>query len=57
MQEATDSSDCPRGGCGLEVSVDGQRFIVTEPVGAVAQQPAIRIVQNWFAEFRDHEQD
>jgi Tol biopolymer transport system component len=34
-----------------DVSADGQRFVLTEPVGAV-RPPAIRVVQNWFAEFR-----
>jgi Tol biopolymer transport system component len=36
-----------------DVSADGERFLVAEPVG----EPAIRIVQNWFAEFKDREQD
>ena len=42
-----------------DVSADGQRFILAEPVGAGADapEPAIRVVQNWFAEFRDREQD
>jgi dipeptidyl aminopeptidase/acylaminoacyl peptidase len=37
-----------------DVSADGQRFLVVEPVGG---GPSIRIVQNWFAEFKDREQD
>ena len=42
-----------------DVSPDGQRFILAEPVGggADAPEPSIRVVQNWFAEFRDREQD
>ena len=42
-----------------DVSVDGQRFILAETVGegADAPEPSIRVVQNWFAEFRDREQD
>jgi Tol biopolymer transport system component len=32
-----------------DVSADGQRFVVPVPVGNVS----IRVVQNWFAEFRD----
>ena len=42
-----------------DVSADGQRFILAEPVaeGADAPAPSIRVVQNWFAEFRGHEQD
>ncbi|MBN2564303.1 MAG: serine/threonine-protein kinase [Candidatus Eisenbacteria bacterium] len=37
-----------------DVSSDGQRFIVAEPVGE-APPPAIRVVQNWYSEFRDRE--
>ncbi len=42
-----------------DVSADGQRFILAEPVGAGADAPApsIRVVQNWYEEFRDLEQD
>ena len=42
-----------------DVSADGQRFILVEPAGegADASEPSIRVVLNWFAEFRDHEQD
>jgi Tol biopolymer transport system component len=36
-----------------DVSADGERFVVAEPVG----ETSIRIVQNWFAEFKDREQD
>jgi hypothetical protein len=36
-----------------DISADGQRFLVAEPVGG----PSIRIVQNWFAGFKDREQD
>jgi hypothetical protein len=35
-----------------DVSADGQRFILIEPKGAF-RKPVIRVVQNWFAEFRD----
>ena len=37
-----------------DVSADGQRFILDEPagLGSEAPAPAIRVVQNWFAEFR-----
>ena len=40
-----------------DVSADGQRFILAEPVelGADAPEPSIRVVQNWFAEFRDQD--
>ncbi len=42
-----------------DVSADGQRFILAEPAGegADAPEPSIRVVQNWFAEFRDRQQD
>ena len=42
-----------------DVSADRQRFILAEPVaeGAEAPEPSIRVVQNWFAEFRDRQQD
>ena len=43
-----------------DVSLDGQRFILPEPVGydaTEAPQSTIRVVQNWFAEFRGREQD
>ena len=40
-----------------DVSADGQQFILAEPVGGQAREPSIRVVQNWFAEFRDRQQD
>ena len=40
-----------------DISADGQRFILAEPVGGQAREPSIRVVLNWFAEFRDREQD
>ena len=44
-----------------DVSADGQRFILAEPVeegaDADAAVPSIRVVLNWFEEFRDHNQD
>ena len=40
-----------------DVSADGERFLLAEPVGADAQEPAIRIVENWFTEFKDRQQD
>ena len=39
-----------------DVSADGQRFVVAQPVGEVSE-PKIRVVQNWHEEFRDREQD
>ena len=38
-----------------DISADGQRFILAERVGAGG--PSIRVVMNWFEEFRDREQD
>ena len=43
-----------------DVSLDGQKFILAEPVGydaTEAPQSTIRVVLNWFAEFKDREQD
>ena len=42
-----------------DVSADGQRFILAETVGegTEAPQPSIRVVQNWYEEFRDRRQD
>jgi Tol biopolymer transport system component len=37
-----------------DVSADGQTFFIAEPVGEPSQ-PVIRVVQNWFEEFRDRE--
>ena len=39
-----------------DVSADGQRFILRELM-EVDDPTVIRVVQNWFAEFRDREQD
>ena len=39
-----------------DVSADGQRFILRELM-EVDDPAVIRVVQNWFAEFRDREQD
>ena len=39
-----------------DVSADGQRFVLREPLEQGAPD-VIRVVQNWFAEFRDREQD
>ena len=43
-----------------DVSLDGQRFILPEPVGydeTEAPQSTIRVVPNWYAEFKDRQQD
>lgn len=38
-------------------SADGERFITVEPAGGAGQSanPKIRVVENWFEEFRDRE--
>ena len=43
-----------------DVSLDGRRFILPEPAGydeTEAPQATIRVVQNWFAEFKERQQD
>ena len=44
-----------------DVSADGQRFVVVEDLeadeGEQAKPPSIHIVENWFEEFKDREQD
>ena len=37
---------------------DGRRLILSEPVEYQrVREPSIRVVRNWFAEFRGREQD
>ena len=38
-----------------DVSADGERFVVLEVLRE--SQVKIRLVQNWYEEFRDREQD
>ena len=38
-----------------DVSADGQRFVLPERVEGA--EPVVRVVQNWYEEFRDREQD
>ncbi len=41
-----------------DVSGDGRRFVLREPVaGAEEKPPSIHIVQNWFAEFRGRQRE
>lgn len=41
-----------------DVAADGQRFVTVAPVeGGKTEPPKIRIVQNWYEESRDREQD
>ena len=41
-----------------DVSADGRQFVLPERVdlGEEAPEPSIRVVQNWFEEFRDHQE-
>ncbi len=42
-----------------DVSLDGRRFILPEPVGydeTEAPRATIRVVENWFAEFKDQQE-
>ena len=39
-----------------DVSPDGQHFVMVQPVGA-GRQTYLTIVENWFAEFRNRQQD
>ena len=44
------------GGPSYDVSADGRRFVVVETLEPVeAEPPSIRVVQNWFAEFKDRQ--
>ena len=38
-----------------DVAPNGNGFITVEPVGE-APRPAIRVVQNWYEEFRPHQE-
>jgi hypothetical protein len=40
---------------GFDVSADGKRFVVQEPLPG--SQSRVTIVQNWFAEFEDRQKD
>ena len=43
-----------------DVSLDGRKFLLATPVGydpTQASQRAVRVVQNWYEEFRDREQN
>ena len=39
-----------------DVSEDAKVFVLGEPLDAV-RAPAIRVVQNWYEDFRNREQD
>ena len=40
-----------------QLSADGQRFVVVETLEPEeAEAPSIRVVQNWYEGFHDHEQ-
>jgi serine/threonine protein kinase/Tol biopolymer transport system component len=38
-----------------DVTPDGQRFVLAEPVAADDREATIRVVENWFAEFEDQQ--
>ena len=41
-----------------DISADGQRFLTIAPAeDEYAAPPVICVVENWFAEFKDREQD
>ncbi len=40
-----------------DVSADGQRFLLAAPVQEDGAEPSIRVVQNWFEEFRGRQQE
>jgi len=40
-----------------DVTPDGQRFVVVETLGDADTGQAIHVVENWYEEFRDREQD
>ena len=46
-------------GAKYDVSADGQRFVTVAPVEGEGETvtPSVRIVQNWYEEFRDRERD
>ena len=52
--DAQDAFDGP--GHRYDVSPDGQRFVMVETLEE-RPPPLIRVVQNWFTEFRGREQD
>ena len=47
-----------RTGAQYDVSADGLRFVVVETLGSEqTKELSIHIVQNWYEDFRDREQD
>ncbi len=47
------------GSAEFDVSADGKRFVIVSPIEVAdeeAARPNVRIVQNWYEEFRDREQ-
>ena len=43
-------------GHSYDVSADGKRFVIVEPVPG-GKSPTIQVVENWYEEFREREQD
>ncbi len=59
--EATELTSQLAGGLPYDVSADGQRFVTVAPFQGdqddeEAAPPTIRVVQNWYEEFREREQ-
>ena len=40
-----------------DVSADGRRFVLLAPVDEADQEVSIRVVENWYEEFRDRERN
>jgi hypothetical protein len=56
-QQLFEFSGVGGGSLQYDVSAAGQRFVTIAPVeGEEAAPPKIRVVQNWYEEFRDREQ-
>ena len=57
LLESEDLRAAAYGGPQYDVSADGKRFLTTAPADDEnAPTPSIRVVQNWYEEFRDRDQ-
>ena len=53
----SDDLRSPSGAPTYDVSADGQRFVTITPVEEeTSAPPKIRVVENWYEEFREREQ-
>jgi len=41
----------------MTVAADGQRFVIRDSAVSDQEPPVIRIVENWYKEFRDRAQE